>query len=151
MLPKCIRQKSVTELCRLQNTLPSGSTVSIDVRSPLARLIAETFSCKNKTEEAIKIYDYVQRQYMKLFVTNNTVLNSYLLQMKSECHIRQYNDRNKDPADEAEELAMDAVEMMEMILGKKQGSPEVNNFLLSLRIQQLGDVYRDIEKHELAE
>lgn len=42
-------------------------------------LLAETFACKCKTEEAIKIYDYIQRQYMKLFNTNNTVLNSYLI------------------------------------------------------------------------
>lgn len=97
-------------------------------------LIAETFACRGKTEEAINIYDYVQRQYMKIFVTNNTVLNSYLLQMKSECLMRSYSERNTEPAEEAEELATDAVEMMELILGKKQGAPEVNNFLLSLRI-----------------
>ena len=65
--------------------------------------------------------------------------------------MRSFSERNKEPAEEAEELASDSVEMMEMILGKKQGAPEINNFLLSLRIQQLGDVYRDIEKHELAE
>lgn len=65
--------------------------------------------------------------------------------------MRSFSERNKEPAEEAEELAVDSVEMMEMILGKKQGAPEINNFLLSLRIQQLGDVYRDIEKHELAE
>ena len=88
---------------------------------------------------------------MKLFVTNNTVLNSYLIQQKSECLMRSFTERNKEPADEAEELASDSVEMMEMIIGKKQEAPEINNFLLSIRIQQLGDVYRDTEKPELAE
>lgn len=114
-------------------------------------LLAETFSCKCKTEEALKIYDYIGRQYMKLFVTNNTVLNSYLIQQKSECLMRSFTERNKEPANEAEELASDSVEMMEMIIGKKQEAPEINNFLLSIRIQQLGDVYRDTEKPELAE
>lgn len=52
---------------------------------------------------------------------------------------------------EAEELAVDSVEMMEMIIGKKEGQPEINNFLLSIRIQTLGDVLRDADRTSEAE
>ena len=67
--------------------------------------------------------------------------------------MRAYSERNTEPAEEAEELASDAVEMMELILGKKQteSAREINNFLLSLRIQNLADVYRDTERHSLSE
>ena len=40
---------------------------------------------------------------------------------------------------------------MEKIIGKKEGAAEINNFLLSVRIQTLGDIYRDADKHTLAE
>ena len=33
--------------------------------------------------------------------------------------MRSFNERNTEPAEEAEELAVDSVEMMEQILGKK--------------------------------
>lgn len=33
--------------------------------------------------------------------------------------MRSYSERNTEPAEEAEELASDALEMMELILGKK--------------------------------
>jgi hypothetical protein len=46
---------------------------------------------------------------------------------------------------------VDSVEIMEKIVGKKDGGAEINNFLLSIRIQTLGDIYRDADKHSLAE
>jgi hypothetical protein len=43
-------------------------------------LLADVFSCRLHSDEAIKIFDYVQRQYMKLLGSNHTISNSYLIQ-----------------------------------------------------------------------
>ena len=43
-------------------------------------LLADVFSYRQKSDEALKIFNYVQDGYFQLFGTNDTILNSYLTQ-----------------------------------------------------------------------
>jgi hypothetical protein len=73
------------------------------------------------------------------------VLNSYLIQQKAECFIRQFSERNPKPIESAIELAEESVKLMELCCH------EQDNYLLALRIQTLADAYRDSERAEEAE
>lgn len=55
-------------------------------------------------------------------------------------------ERNKKPVDQGIELAKQAVEMMENLVGESK-----NNCLLAYRLQTLADGYRDLEKDDEAE
>ena len=43
-------------------------------------MLAEVFAAKAHSEDAYKIYDYISSCYFKLFGTNDTMLNSYVVQ-----------------------------------------------------------------------
>ena len=43
-------------------------------------LLGDVYASKNKFDEAFKLYDFIQSGYLKMFGTNETVLNSYVHQ-----------------------------------------------------------------------
>ena len=50
------------------------------------------------------------------------------------------------------EHANRSVSLIENIVGKKQeNGPEIKNYLLSQRLQTLGDIYREMGKEDISE
>jgi len=96
-------------------------------------LLGDVYASNNKFEEAFKLYDFIQSGYLKMFGTNETVLNSYVHQQRCEASIKMATERDLKPLEKAVEEAKTAVEIMEKITGKTE-EKDVNNYLTSLRI-----------------
>lgn len=67
-----------------------------------------------------------------------------------EAEQKSATERSSKPLGRATEYAEKSVSIFEKMLGITPDK-EVNNFLLSIRLQSLGDFYRDLEKYELTE
>lgn len=113
-------------------------------------LFAEVFAFKLRKEEALEIYKFVQENFLKVYGTELTVQNTYLLQMMGEAEQKSATERSSKPLNKAVEYAEKSVSIFEKILGITPDK-EVNNVLLALRLQALGDFYRDLEKYETTE
>lgn len=87
---------------------------------------------------------------MKMFGTEMTVQNTYMYQLMGESEQKVSNERSVKPIKQAIEYGLKSVELFEKILGVTPDK-EVNNFLFSLRLQALGDFYRDHENYVLTE
>ena len=103
-----------------------------------------------KNDESIEIYKFVQDAYLKIFGTENTVQNTFILQLMGEAEQKSASERSDKPLKQAVEYGLKSVELFEKIIGTTPDK-EVNNFLFSLRLQALGDFYRDIKSNELTE
>lgn len=96
-------------------------------------LLGDVYGSKMKFEDALKYYDFIQSGYLKMFGTNETVLNSYVHQQRCEAYIKMATERDLQPLEKAVEEAKTAVQIMEKITGKTD-EKDVNNYLTSLRI-----------------
>lgn len=94
----------------------------------------------------MKCYDLIQKSYEKLFGTKDSIVSSYIHQQRCEAFIKVATERDVVPLERACEEAKLGTEMMERLAGRtSEEQPEVNNFLLSLRIQAWGDALRDLK------
>lgn len=114
-------------------------------------MLAEVFAFRLRSQEALKLFDFVEVGYSKLFGSHNTIPGSYVLQQKAECYLKMVTERDNTPVAKAIEQAEKSIKVIEELAGKAEGGPEVNNCLLALRIQTLADAQRDGEQHAESE
>lgn len=109
-------------------------------------LLAECFSFSQKYEHTLEIFEFCQKVYAKLFGTDLTVLNSYVIQQIADTYCKMASERMQKPLEKAVEFGQKSIDMMKAIIGEN-----VNNSLLAFRIQTKADALRDSEKYEESE
>lgn len=114
-------------------------------------MLAEVLAFRLQSQEALRLFDYVEHGYFKLYGSYDTMPGSYVLQQKAECHLKRVTERDTSPVALAVEQAEKSIKVIEALIGKQEGGPEINNCLLALRIQTLGDAQRDGEQHAESE
>ena len=111
-------------------------------------MLGDVFSNSHRSEEALKIFDFISAGYLQIFGTNDTVLNSYCVQQKGEAHFKTATERLQKPLKQGIEFALKGVEIMKAILDKENIK---NNSVLAVRMQSLADGYRDMQDDAEAE
>jgi tetratricopeptide (TPR) repeat protein len=111
-------------------------------------MLAEVLSFRRNFEEALRLFEYVQKGFHQLFGTDTSLRNSYLEQQVAECYLKQLTTRDTSKVTDAIEHAQKSVSIIETLIGKTEDGPEINNCLLTLRIQTLADCQKEGEQIE---
>lgn len=76
-------------------------------------LFAEIYAHKMRKEEALEIYAFVQDHFLKLYGTELTVPNTYVLQMMGEAEQKSATERSSKPLNKAIEHGQKSVSLFE--------------------------------------